>query len=198
METKTKYSVKTVTLYDLYANNDVLLISTIYHIIILLFNYYAIIHLDFLQQRFIKFKINFELIQYNIEICQVLTFFTLFFIFYFSKPLSRDKFENNKIIAIISISFVTKMSILLYQCYHNKGIHIVYNTEEKEPFGPFYDLIVLSYMLRIIIFTFILALIIIHPIITYNDICSKKAIEWSKNYRLTITEEKPNDCSEDV
>lgn len=115
MESKTKYSVKSITLYDLCANNDVLLISSIHHIMLLLFNYYAIIHLEFLKQKFTKFHINFQLIQYNMEVCQVITFFTFFFIFYFSKPISEknDKKDNN-ITSIITISFVTKISIISY------------------------------------------------------------------------------------
>jgi len=197
--TKSKISIKTITLYDLCANNDVLLISIIHHIIILLFNYYSVIHLDFLKQKFIKFTTNFELIQYNIEICQAISFFTIFFIFYVSKPMSqKNEHKNNSIVGIMTISFVTKMSIALYQYYHNNGIYIKYNTEEKETFGPFYDFILLSYFLRFGICMFMLTVIIIIPTIICCDQFTKKMIKWSKNYRLTITEEKPNDGSEDV
>lgn len=199
METKTKYSVKTIALYDLCANNELLIFSTIHHIIILLFNYYSIIHLEFLQPKFTKFDINFELLQYNIEVCQAITFFTVFFIFYFSKPISEKNTHKDKnIMAIMAISFITKMTIVLYQYYHNKDKYIEYNTEEKESFGPFYDFIFLSYSIRLIIFTGFLAIIIVIPFGFCCDKCSKKVIEWSKIYRLTITEEKPNDGSEDV
>lgn len=199
METKSKYSIKTIALYDLCANNDVLLISSIHHIIILLFNYYSIIHLEFLKQKFTKFNINFELIQYNMEVCQVITFFTVFFIFYFSKPISeKNEKKDNNITAIMTIGFFTKISIVSYQYYHNKDKYIEYSTEESESFGPFYYFIIVSYAIRIIIFFFIIAIIIVVTFGTCCDKCSKKAIEWSKNYRLTITEETPNDGSEDV
>ena len=199
MESKIKYSVKTITLYNLCANNDVLLLSTIYHIIILLFNYYAIIHLEFLKQKFTKFYINFELIQYNMEVCQVITFFTVFFIFYFSKPiLEKNEKKDNSIISIMTTSFATKIIIITYQYYHNKDKYIEYSTEESESFGLFYHLIIVSYSIRIIIFLIILAMIIVATIITCCEKCRKKAIEWSKNYRLTITQEKHNDGSEDI
>lgn len=199
METKTKYSVKTIALYDLCSNNELLIFSTIHHIIILLFNYYAIIHLEFLQQKFTKFDINFELLQYNIEVCQAITFFTVFFIFYFSKPISEKNTHKDKnIIAIMAISFITKMTIVLYQYYHNKDKYIEYNTEEKEAFGPFYDFMLISYYIRISIYFMTLAFIIVVPIGFCCGECMNKVIEWSKIYRLTITEEKPNDGSEDV
>lgn len=199
METKTKYSVKTIALYDLCANNELLIFSTIHHIIILLFNYYSIIHLEFLKQKLTKFYINFELIQYNMEVCQVITFFTVFFIFYFSKPMSeKNEKKDNSIVGIMTTSFVTKISIISYQYYLNKDKYIEYSTEESESFGLFYYFMIISYSIRIIIFLCILAIIIVATIITCCEKCRKKAIEWSKNYRLTITEEKYNNGSADV
>lgn len=94
MESKTKYSVKSITLYDLCANNDVLLISSIHHIMLLLFNYYAIIHLEFLKQKFTKFHINFQLIQYNMEVCQVITFFTFFLYFIFQNQYQKKMIKK--------------------------------------------------------------------------------------------------------
>lgn len=42
------------------------------------------------------------------------------------------KKKNYNIIAIITISFITKMSIVFYQYYHNKkNDYIEYDTEEN-------------------------------------------------------------------
>lgn len=197
--TDKKYSIKSITLYELCANNDILLISTIHHAFILIFNYYAIINMNFLQHKnnFIKFQTNFELIQQNLEVCQVITFFTVFFVFYCSKPLSEQQHymhKNNNIIAIMVISFVSKITFAIYQLYIYRDIHIEYNIEEKDSFGPFYTFIELSYIIRISMFIGLLAISIIIPTFIMCD----KMIDWSKNYRLTFRQEKSNDGSEDV
>ena len=177
-----------------------MLISTIHHIVILLFNYYAIIHLDFLKNTLtqIKLPITFETIQYNIELCQCITFFTIFFVFYFSKPIliqNRDKERN--MLVIMLISFVSKMCITIYQFYYYKNKDNYIN-QEPEDLGFFYNMIELSYIIRIVIF--ILSIFLGIPFTIYYSCESrlKKTIEWSKNYKLTFTEEKINDGSEDV
>ena len=39
---QTKTAIKTITLYDFFVKNELLIISTAYHVFILMFNYYAI------------------------------------------------------------------------------------------------------------------------------------------------------------
>jgi len=199
METKQKHSIKIITLYDLCSNNYILLISTVHHIIILIFNYYAIIHLQLLQSQFNKFQINFELIQHNIEVCQSLTFITAFFVTYFSQPLSENNIEkNNHLSIIMTISFLSKMIYTLYQVYMSKDTYIKCNDEDYISFGEFYNFIQLSYIIRLALF---MSIIIGSTGIYITLICEKvipKFIEWSKNYKIKFIQKKNNDGSEDV
>ena len=79
---QTKTAVKVITLYDFFVKNEFLIISTFYHVFILLFNYYAIKNLQRLEIEFPDYKTNFDLVESNLEFCQAITLFTAVGIFY--------------------------------------------------------------------------------------------------------------------
>ena len=192
---ETKHSMKSVSLYYLCVNNDLLLITIIHHIIILLFNYYSVIHLNFLQTQFIKFKTNFELIQYVIEVCQSLTFITLVFLLYFSKPTLEKNIEPNHRQAIIMfVSYLIKLTFVSYQYYYISNDIYIEQDGDTSPFGIFYSIIIASFIIRFFAFGVIIMIIFILLI----SFISEKIIEWSKNYKINFIQEKKNDGSEDV
>lgn len=199
MDNKLKYSIKTITLYEIGVNNDILIMSTIHHIIILLFNYYAIIHLEFLKTQFNHFENIFELIQHNIEVCQVITFFTVFLVFYCSTPtIEKNKYIDRNLISIMCFSFLTKMSIVIYQYYMNRYLYIKYTSKDQDEFGLFYMFIYMSYVIRFVTLLCIITIIILIQLSFTYDKCYTETIQWSKKYKITFTEENINDGSEDV
>lgn len=195
----TKYSIKILSLYDIIINNYLLIISTIHHLIILLFNYYSIIHLDFLQKNFNQFKINFELIQYNFEICQSITLITAFFVIYFSQPILDKHISKNKyMFFIMFISFFIKMSFTFYQYITFKHFFIKPNIEQYISFGLFYNFIEFTYAIRVYTFLVIIFLSLTVPLILECEHLCNKITKWSKNYTINFIQEHKNDGSEDV
>ena len=89
----TKHSIKTITLYELFVNNNICDISSLCNLIIVIFNYYSIIKLTLLQAQFSEF-VAFTHIKNNIYICQSLTFLNQFFVIYFSNPIWDENVEK--------------------------------------------------------------------------------------------------------
>ena len=196
---KTKNSITTISLYELCENNDLLIISTIYHIFILIFNYYAINQLIYLQNSFKDFKKCFDLLQYNIEICQSITIFTLFFIIYFSDQiLIKNIKSSNRPIYIMSFSYASKMIIFIYQYQYFDDKNICFNNDSKPDFGVFYALIDISYILRITVFFVSCFLLVGIPIVVTCDLECKQLIEWSKKYKIEFIQKNTNNGSEDI
>ncbi len=198
---KPKTSIKNISLYELIENNDLLIISTIYHLFILIFNYNAIITMNNLQNTFKNFEICFEIIENNLNICQTITFFTLFFVIYISdKIFIKDNTKYRNQILIMTFSFTSKMSIVIYQYYNFSNKDLCFNRDKSVTgeFGAFYDLIEISYILRIIIFFLILLMVIVFPICYTCEHCCKTITEWSKTYKFNIIEQNNNNGSEDV
>lgn len=194
-----KNSIKIISLYTLFENNEMLIFSILYHIFILIFNYYSSNQLICLQNTFKDFEKCFNLIQYNIQICQTITFFTLFFLIYFSdKILIKNIKKDNRQILIMSFSYVSKMTIFIYQNSIFSELNLCFNNNSKPNFGPFYDIIEISYLIRIVVFLVLLSLFIAIPIIITCDVSCKKIIKWSKTYKIKFIEKNINNGSEDV
>jgi hypothetical protein len=90
----TKHSIKTITLYELFVNNNICVISSLCNLIIAIFNYYSIIKLTRLQSQFPDFNVLFTHIKHNIYIWQSLTFLNLFFVIYVSNPIWDENVEK--------------------------------------------------------------------------------------------------------
>lgn len=205
----TKYSIQTITLYELYDNNNLFIISTIYNLIIAIFNYYSIIKLNFLQTQFVEFKTIFESQKCTTEICQSITFVTIFFLFYFLRHFfekNNEKDNDKRLIFIMLISFLSKIGVFLYN--YNCIIYIFFENNIEKPkkyFGLFYIIIELSYLVTFLSISATIVMLILFCFIGTIIFCSinvayilNKIIEWSKTYRIVFKQEIKNDGSEDV
>jgi hypothetical protein len=184
---QTKTAVKTITLYDFFVKNGFFIISTMYHVFILMFNYYAIKHLQSLEIKFPDYKTKFDLIESNLEFCQAVTLFTAVGIFYIKYDSMQFKRHDAKIF-FMYISCFIKMSYMLLQSYNNDCKNLFFSSQDDiNKFGGFYLIIEISYNIRISIFV-IPPLFIFMFLLIGLDIIFKKIKEWSKTYRIQYTE----------
>jgi hypothetical protein len=198
---KTKNSIKSISIYELYDYNEQLIISVIYHIFIIIFNHYSIININNLQNTFKENEKCFDLIQYNIKICQSITLFTLFFIIYFSNEiLIKNSTKDRRQLYIMIISYLIKMSIIVYQLSNCSDINlcIFNNSKSKLKFGVFYSIIECSYIIRLPVFFLGIFFFISIPILKTCDNGCIKIIEWSKTYKIRFIQQNNNNGSEDV
>ena len=184
---QTKTAVKVISLYDFFVKNGFLIISTMYHVFILMFNYYAIKHLQSLEIKFPDYKTKFDLIESNLEFCQAITLFTAVGIFYIKDNVMQIKGHGAKIFFMYISSFI-KMSYILLQSYNNDCKSLIFSSEDDiKKFGGFYLIIELSYNIRFVVFV-IPPLFIFMFLLIGLDILFKKIKEWSKTYRIQYTE----------
>lgn len=179
-----KSGVKVMSLHNLITNNILLIIATLYHISILLSNQYSIEYLDEVILDFPETYKICEAMQFNLEICQAITLFTLFALYlapefiYIIKNVIRVTLEELRL-NIMSVSFIIKSIYSLYDLYDNYDNEFKYtNYSEKR---VFLFLIMLSYMASIIIFVSIFMFILL---ISCLDIMSI----FAKKYKITYIE----------
>ena len=189
-----KNAIKVISLYDLIANNLLVIFATLHHIIILAFNYYSIEYLDRLIIDFPQYYKQFEVIQFNLEICQIITLFTVFSLYFITNIF---KYTSSQIrIGIMSISGIVKVIYTLYQLYHHNENHI--NYIDKQNMGLMYLIIELSYLFRII---FIVMFCVI-PLAVYCCIYLEKIANylqnWAKKYKITYVEQTVVEKVDDV
>ena len=184
---QTKTAVKVITLYDFFVKNEILIISTFYHVFILMFNYYAIKDLQRLEIEFPDYKKNFDLIESNLEFCQAITLFTAVGIFYIKDISIKFKSDDAKIF-FMCISCFIKMSYMLLQSYNSNCKNLCFSSQDDtNKFGGFYLIIEMSYNIRIAIFV-VPPLVVFMFLLVELDILFKKIKEWSKTYRIQYTE----------
>jgi hypothetical protein len=184
---QTKTAIKTITLYDFWVKNEFLIISTIYHVFILMFNYYAIKNLQRFEIELPHHKTKFDLIESNLEFCQAITLFTAVGIFYIKYDSMQFKRHDAKIF-FMYISCFIKMSYILLQSYNNDCKSLIFSSEDDiNKFGGFYLIIEISYNIRIAVFV-IPPLFIFMFLLIGLDILFKKIKEWAKTYRIQYTE----------
>ena len=184
---QTKTAVKVITLYDFCVKNELLIISTAYHVFILMFNYYAIKDLQRLETEFPEYKTNFDLIESNLEFCQAITLFTAVGIFYIKDISIKFKSDDAKIF-FMCISCFIKMSYMLLQSYNNNNNFLLVASEKDSiKFGGFYIIIEMSFNIRLAVFV-IPPLVVFMFLLVELDILFKKIKEWSKTYRIQYTE----------
>lgn len=194
---QTKTAIKTITLYDFYVKSEFFIISTIYHVIILMFNYYAIKNLQSLEIEFPDYKTKFDLIESNLEFCQAITLFTTVGIFYIKDNSMQFKGHDAKIF-FMYISCFIKMSYMLLQSYNNDCKSLFFSSQDDiNKFGGFYAIIELSYNIRIVVFV-IPPLFILLFLLVGLEILFKKIKEWAKTYKIQYTEKTLSKSSEVV
>lgn len=196
----TKHSIKTITLYELFVNNNICVISSLCNLIIVIFNYYSIIKLTLLQSQVQKLEFNvlFTHIKNNIYICQSLTFLNQFFVIYFSNPIWDKNVEKKRRQGIvIVVSYFSKLCVTIYN-------HNVMLGENVTPFKTddlIYNLIIMSYIPMVMSVLLILLCILsclAGVIFEFIIIYFTKMVKWSKTCKLSIIQRRQNDGCEDV
>jgi hypothetical protein len=191
---QTKTAIKVISLYDLIANNLLVIFATLHHIIILAFNYYSIEYLDKLIIDFPEYYKQFEEIQFNMEICQMITIFTAFSLYF---KINIFVYNSNQIrFGIMCISGIVKVIYTLFQLYHYSDNHN--NYRNKPALGLMYLIIELSYLFRIL---FIIMFCVI-PLLIYSSIYLDKIFNylqnWAKKYTFTYVEQTIVEKVDDV
>lgn len=182
---QTKTAIKVISLYDLIANNSLMIFATLHHIIILAFNYYSIEYLDRLIVDFPQYYKQFEEMQFNMEICQIITIFTAFCLYFITNIF---KYTLSQIrIGIMCISGIVKVIYTLYQIYHYNDNHINYS--DKQDTGLMYLIIELSYLFRIMFIATFCAIPLAMICCIYLDKSLNYLKNWAKKYTFTYVEQ---------
>jgi hypothetical protein len=181
---KTKTIVKVVSLYDLINNNLFILLATLHHIIILIFNYYYIYTLDnYINNCEDKFRIILEELQTNLEYCQGVTMFTFAFLFIVIAFNTDSVQLNQNRVLIMGVSFMTKTLYSIYQFYDYKK-HYMELIESNHFSEKYIVILLLSYQLRLL---FPLMIAVIGILICGSSIISYM-MHFAKNYKFTVVE----------
>ena len=195
-----KTTVKVISLYDLIKNNIFIIFTILHHIIILIFNQYAIEYTDHLKLDFPEKQKEFEEIHINLEFCQVITLFTLIILYlapHFTYIFNNTKLTLRQIrFVIMTISFLIKMIFTLDQLYHNYDNEF-YKTINYEK-DKFIIIIDLSYMLRIMSLAIIIIILLLISIIYFVEKIIPHLNNFAKNYKLTYIEHKLVEEKDDV
>jgi len=195
-----KTTVKVISLYDLIKNNIFIIFTILHHIIILIFNQYAIEYTDHLKLDFPEKQKEFEEIHINLEFCQAITLFTLIILYlapHFTYIFNKTKVTLRQIrFVIMTISFLIKMIFTLDQLYHNYDNEF-YKTINYEK-DKFIIIIDLSYMLRIMSLAIIIIILLLISIIYFVEKIIPHLNNFAKNYKLTYIEHKLVEEKDDV
>jgi hypothetical protein len=208
----TKTAVRTISLYDLIANNMFIIFATLHHIIILVFNHYAIENLNILKldDNFDLYITYFDYIQENLHFCQQITLFTLFCLLYFEGYNKNNKNKNNTRnitdtndrlfrFVIMTLSYIIKMIYTSIQVlYVNPQVKQNINKIQPNTFGLYYMMIISSYAMRITVFVAIIAFIICLLCGKLILICFERIEEWAKTFTIVYTEKTLTNETEEV
>ena len=194
---QTKTAVKVISLYDFFVKNDFLIMSTFYHIFILMINHYAIKDLERLKIEFSDYNQKFDIIETNLEFCQAITLFTAVIIF-FAKDIQTIFSSDGLKAFIMTSSCSIKMTHALIQSLNNKNLNLFGSSkDELNKFGGFYIIIELSYNLRFVIFVIPPFALLLFLAIIMEKICVKIR-EWSKTFKFRYVEYSQVPKLEDV
>ena len=177
-----KNALKIITLYDLIANNTFIIFATLHHIIIMLFNHNSIHHLNKLIVDFPEQHNRFETMQLNLQVCQSITLFTAFIIYFITDNKNKSKIR----ITIMFSSCFVKLSYTFIQfCnFDRKAIENNVNYD----FGTYYKIIEVSYITRFAII-FIVSIGII-PYISIKPLAEfvNYGTDLAKKYKIKYIE----------
>ena len=195
-----KTTVKVISLYDLIENNIFIIFTILHHIIILIFNQYAIEYTDYLKLDFPEKQNIFEDLYINLEFCQIITLFTLIILYlapHFTYIFNKTKVKLRQIIIIImTISFLIKMIFTLHYLYNNcdNELYKIINHETDN----FIIIIVLSYTFRITFLAIFIIILLLASIMISLNKFMPHVNNFAKNYKLTYIEHKLIDEKYDV
>ena len=180
METKTV--IKVISLYDLIANNLLILLATLHHIIIIAFNYYYIYTLeDFISNCDDTHRIVIDELLTNLEYCQGVTIIT--FVMLFIIVASNDDVVqlNQNRVFIMCVSFILKVVYSAIQFWYYGKPYI--SLKESNYFQDKYIILLLiSYDIRLMVPIFIIFICIIAAIFeTISHIT-----HFAKNYKFNV------------
>ena len=186
---QTKTVVKVISLYDLIADNLLILLATLHHIIILAFNYYYIHTLEeFINENSDTHLPVIEVFLTNLEFCQTATIFTFAMLFLVvAANVDQVQLNQNRVFIMI-VSFVVKVicGINNFETLYSRE-KLQEELKETIQFGEDYVLILtFSYFSRLMVFGAIIGGCItacvneVYPII----------IDFAKNYKFTIVQHK--------
>ena len=184
-----KTAVNIITLYELLANNIFIIIATLHHISIMLFNHNSIHHLNKLIVDFPEQHKRFETMQLNLQVCQSITLFTAFIIYF----ITDNKHKNQKRITVMFSSCFVKLSYTVIQIcnFDRKAIENKVNYD----FGTYYKIIEVSYITRFsivfIMFIGIIPYLSIKPLAEYGK-------DLVKNYNFKYIQHTTVSKSQDV
>ena len=177
-----KNALKIITLYDLIANNTFIIFATLHHIIIMLFNHNSIHHLNKLIVDFPEQHNRFETMQLNLQVCQSITIFTAFIIYF----ITGCKNKNLLRLSVMFSSCFVKLSYTFIQIcnFDRKTIENNVNYD----FGTYYKIIEVSYITRFAII-FIVSIGII-PYISMKPLAEylNYGIDLAKKYKIKYIE----------
>ena len=191
---QTKNALKIISLYDLIANNNVLIISTLHHIIILMFNHSAIIFFENLIITVPECHSQFQIIQYNLNLCQTITLFTTIIIYIVTHNKDKNN-ENIRRMSVMCLSCVIKMgcAFIQFDILGESNVLIYINNydnyNELTKLG-FYKIIEFSYILRFIIVSTAIIFPLAFYIFSLLNMCRKSLQEWSKTYKIKYIEQQ--------
>ena len=201
----TKTTIHSISLYEFVNMNDKFILSVMYHLFIMTWNYYFITGLETLAYEKVEFAFCFDAVRKNLHFCQIITLFTIFCIFTLNKINTTRIAVLNKINTTIPIimccSFSSKMLVTFYQYYnssYNFDSNVCFKSNESVSFGLVYTVVTASYIVRLPICMGAGLLIIIIPMcIICERVCSY-IFQWSKGVRFTVVGTHDNDELEDV
>ena len=155
----------------------------------MLFNHNSIHHLNKLIVDFPEQHKRFETMQLNLQVCQSITLFTAFIIYF----ITDNKHKNQKRITVMFSSCFVKLSYTVIQIcnFDRKAIENKVNYD----FGTYYKIIEVSYITRFsivfIMFIGIIPYLSIKPLAEYGK-------DFVKNYNFNYIQHTTVSKSQDV
>jgi hypothetical protein len=185
---ETKSFVKVISLYDLIADNLIILLATFHHIIILAFNYYYIYTLeDFVDENSDTHYPIIEVFLTNLEFCQTATIFTFAMLFLVIAANDDQVQLNQNRVFIMFVSYIVKV------LYGISNINTICSREKIQELKEttqinvvYVFILTFSYVVRFLAFGAIIGVCIAKCI----DEVSSIIIDFAKNYKFTIVQHK--------
>jgi hypothetical protein len=184
METKT--IVKVISLYDVIADNLLILLATLHHIIIIIFNYYYIYTLeDLIDDCDDLYCVIFEEFFTNLEYCQGVTIVTFALLFIVVTANDNPIQLNQNRVFIMCASFIVKLLYSAIQ-FWNYSKHYVSLKESDYFQDPYITVLLVSYDIRFMIIPMALCFCI--GCLVFETI--PHIIRFTQNYKFIIVERK--------
>ncbi len=168
-----KTTVVTISAFDFIQTNALLILSTLYHFLILWSNHWMESEFILLNEQYPAYADQFSILQENLVWCQIITLFTICslylseeigFIIYQNKIMAKENSENMMFFCMF-VSFVTKMiysSVQLLSYNHKNPVFWNDEALKNKSIILFFNL---SYGFRVVTFISIAGLLIVMMIL---------------------------------